>query len=61
MAAPQGLRAVRSGLLLLLLLATPVLLVTAQADALGEWIFCCNFKPSWCEAFVAVPSSCSGS
>jgi hypothetical protein len=36
MASPQGLRGLWSWLLLVLLLSTPLLLVTAQRDVFGE-------------------------
>jgi hypothetical protein len=36
MAVPQGLQAVKSGMLLVLLLATPLLQVTAQSEFAGE-------------------------
>jgi hypothetical protein len=36
MAAPQGLQAAKSGVLLVLLLVTPLLRVTAQSEYAGE-------------------------
>jgi hypothetical protein len=38
MAVPQGLQAVRSGVLLVMLLVTPLLLVTAQSEFTGECV-----------------------